>query len=72
MTLIKNLKGEKMKRRIFGFLITTALILIASPSAAALEVTKVIEITAGITRQQTEAQVSFFDQALNEFGASSP
>ncbi len=61
-----------MKFRLCVFAIVFASILGLSPEAMALKATEPQKvITEDISRQQMEAQITFFDAALNEFGASS-
>ena len=62
-----------MKNKLLVSFIITISILVSMLSAVALEEseTKMV-ITEEISRQQMEAQISFFDGALNEFGAVSP
>lgn len=62
-----------MKNKLLISFIISVTILITSPLAMAIEApnTKMV-ITEEITRQQMEAQISFFNGALNEFGAVSP
>lgn len=57
-----------MKKRL-SFIFLVLLLTIAVPSQA-----KAVSEASGeeISRQQMEAQISFFSDALNEFGASSP
>ena len=62
-----------MKNKLLISFIISMTILITSPLAMAIEAPKTqMMITEDITRQQMEAQISFFNGALNEFGAVSP
>ena len=61
-----------MKKK-FSFIIAMLLFVPAlTPSALAAQTTNQDQSTDQISRQQMEAQISFFREALSEFGAASP
>lgn len=61
-----------MKHKILSFLFLTLLYINISTAAAAGLLNQENTVESEISRQQMEAQISFFDDALNEFGAATP